>query len=215
MPGGYLGGWNQPFDKYSIRSYFMIHQLQSNYGKALIKNISYANDKGELLDVSAAVATDAYKRTQLKLEYDNGLEIWVNGNKEETWETPNATLPPNGYYAKLPDGTLEVFSALNNGKRGDYVTSPVYDFIDGRGTMLKTSFGATDGQLIIQKNEDGSCEVIPYETDKFAIALDEEPKSIVALDADRNEIGKAKGKLRSGLYYVQPVLGAFSYHFKF
>ncbi|MCK5462845.1 MAG: hypothetical protein KAI95_07500, partial [Bacteroidales bacterium] len=130
MPGGYLGGWRQPFDLYSIRSYFMIQQLQSYYGKALIKSIRYANDKGELLDVSAAIATDAHNRTQLKLEYDNGLEIWVNGNKEETWETPNAVLPPNGYYAKLPDGSLEVFSALKDGKRSDFVHSPAYDFMD-------------------------------------------------------------------------------------
>lgn len=215
MPGGYLGGWRQPFDKYSIRSYFMIHQLQSSYGKTLIKNIQYANDKGELLDVSAAIATNAYKRTQLKLEYNNGLEIWVNGNKEEVWKTPNADLPPNGYYAKLPNGKLEVFSALKNGKRGDYVSSPVYNFIDGRGTWLETPIGATDGQLIIQKKEDGSLEVIPYGTENFAVALDKAPISIVALSKDSKEIGKAKGELRGGMYYIQPVSGAFSYVIKF
>jgi hypothetical protein len=215
MPGGYLGGWRQPFDLYSVRSYFMIQQLQSHYCKALIKNIQYANDKGELLDVSAAIATDAHKRSQLKLQYDNGLEIWVNGNKKESWKTPNAVLPPNGYYAKLPNGKLEVFSAIKNGKRGDYVISPVYDFIDGRGTWLETSFGATDGQLIIQKKDDGSREVIPYDTEKFAIALDKKPKSIVALDMDKNEIGEAKGELKKGLYKIEPVTGAISYMLKF
>ncbi len=215
MPGGYLGGWRQPFDKYSIRSYFMIQQLQSIYGKVFIKKIQYANKKGMLLDVSAALATDAHKRTQLKLVYDNGLEIWVNGNKDKTWETPNATLPPNGYYAKLPDRTLEVFSALKNGKRGDYVTSPAYDFIDGRGTWLETPFGATDKQLIILKKEDGSREIIPYETEKFAIALDKEPKSIVVLDEDRNVIGQAKGEFRKALYHIKPVSNGFSYLLKF
>ncbi len=215
MPGGYLGGWRQPFDLYSIRSYFMIQQLQSYYGKALIKSIRYANSKGELLEVSAAIATNAHKRSQLKLEYDNGLEIWVNGSKEENWKTPNADLPPSGYYAKLPNGELEVFSANKNGQRGDYVTSPAYDFIDGRGRWLETPVGATDKQLIILKKEDGSREVIPYEAGKFAIAMDKEPKSIVALDEDYNEIGEAKGDLRDGMYYIQPVSGAFSYRIEF
>jgi hypothetical protein len=214
-PGGYLGGWRQPFDLYSIRSYFMIQQLQSYYGKALIKNIQYANNKGKLLDVSAAIATDAHKRSQLKLEYDNGLEIWVNGSKEDNWKTPHADLPPSGYYANLPNGKLEVFSAIKNGKKGDYVTSPAYDFIDGRGTWLETPFGATDKQLIILKNKDGSREIIPYETENFAIALDKEPKSIVALDADGKEMGKAKGELQGGLFHIQPVSGAVSYMLKY
>jgi hypothetical protein len=100
---------------------------------------------------------------------------------------------------------------MMNGTRGDYVSAPAYDFIDGRGTWLETPFGATDKQLIILKKEDGSREVIPYETEKFAIALDKEPKSIVALDFDYKEIKEGKGELKGGMFYIQPVLGAFSY----
>ena len=215
MPGGYLGGWRQPFDLYSVRSYFMIQQLQSYYCKALIKSIQYADSKGKLLDVSTAIATGALQRSQLKLEYDNGLEIWVNGSKEETWKTPYAELPPSGYYAKLPDGNLEVFSALKNGKRVDYVHSPAYDFVDGRGSWLETPWGATDGQLIVLKNDDGSRELIPYGTDKVAVVLGKIPGTIVALDKDKNEIGKTKGELTGKLFHIQPVVGAISYLLKF
>ena len=215
MPGGYLGGWRQPFDIYSIRSYFMIQQLQSYYCKALIRKIQYANGKGKLLDVSAAAATNVLKRSQLKLEYDNGLEIWVNGSKEEIWKTPFAALPPSCYYARLPDGELEVFSAVKNGKRGDYVHSPAYDFIDGRGNWLETPWGASDGQLIVLKNSDGSREVIPYGTEKFVVALAKKPKSAFVLDIDRKEIGQAKGEFRDGLFYIQAVPGAISYLMKF
>lgn len=215
MPGGYLGGWRQPFDAYSIRSYFMIQQLQSRYCKALIKDIQYGDKEGKLLDVSTAIAAGAHYRSQLKLEYDDGLEIWVNGSKEEHWQTPHADLPPSGYYAKLPSGELEVFSAIKNGKRGDYVISPAYDFIDGRGTWLETTFGATDKQLIILKKEDGSLELIPYETEKFAIAVDKEPEAVIALDDEGMEIGKAKGELREGLYHIQPFTGAVSYRVEF
>ncbi len=215
MPGGYLGGWRHPFDSYSIRSYFMIQQLQSCYCKALIKSIKYADSNGKLLEVSSAIASDVLKRTQLKLEYDNGLEIWVNGNKSEAWKTPYAELPPSGYYAKLPDGKLEVFSAVKNGKRADYVHSPEYDFIDGRGSWTETPWGATDRQLIILKNFDGSRELIPYGTEKFAIASGKEPVSIVAFDMERKEIGKVKGEMKGGFCFAQPVPGAVSYLLKF
>ncbi|MGW8249724.1 MAG: hypothetical protein ACWGO1_03710, partial [Anaerolineales bacterium] len=77
---------------------------------------------------------------------------WVNGNREENWKTPFAELPPSGYYAKLPDGELEVFSALKEGKRGDYIHSPAYDFIDGRGKWFETPLGGSDGQLIVLKD---------------------------------------------------------------
>ena len=215
MPGGYLGGWRQPFDLYSIRSYFMIQQLQSYYCKALIKRIQYADNNGRLMDVSAAIATDVLNRSQLKLEYDNGLEIWVNGNKKESWKTPNAELPPSGYFARLPGTGLVVFSAIKDGKRIDYVHSPAYDFIDGRGKWTETPWGASDRQLIILKNENVISEVIPYGTEKFAVALERIPEKTIALDGDRKEIGQAKGELMNGLYYIQPVSGAVSYQLIF
>jgi hypothetical protein len=124
-------------------------------------------------------------------------------------------LPPSGYYAKLPDGELEVFSAVKNGKRGDYVHSPAYDFIDGRGTWLETPWGASDGQLIILKRDDGSREIIPNDAGNFAIVIDEKPKTIVALDENREEMEQTNGELRNGLFYIQPVKEAISYMLKF
>lgn len=193
----------------------MRQQLQSSYCKALIKEIRYADKNGEFHDVTSAIRTNSHRRSQLKLDYDNGLEVWVNGHKEDNWKTPHALLPPNGYYAKLPDGSLEVFSAVKDGKRFDYITSPAYDFVDGRGNWTETKLGATKGQLIILKKDDGSLEVIPYETTNFAITIDKKPKMISALDQDYNEIKTTKGELRDGMYYIQPVSGAVSYLIRF
>jgi len=69
--------------------------------------------------------------------------------------------------------------------------------------------------LIILKNNRGSPEVIPYGTDKFAVALDKEPYGAVALDMNRKDMGQAKGGLRGGLYHIKPVSGAVSYLMKF
>lgn len=193
----------------------MLQQLQSSYCQALIKDIRYANEKGELLDVSTAIATGAYKRSQIRLEYDNGLIIWVNGHKEDNWKTQEANLPPSGYYASEPESSLVVSSALNDGQRADFVHSPAYDYIDGRGQWKVTPWGASDGQLIILKNENGSRELIPFGTEKFAIALDRNPEATIALDVDRKEIGQAMGELRGRLYHIQPVSDAISYQLKF
>jgi len=215
QPGGFLGGWRHEFDHYMIRGYYMIQQLQSYYCQALIKNISYADKKGKLLDVSAAIATGSLDISQIRLEYDNGLVVWVNGHNEDNWKTPEAILPPSGYYAHNQDGSLVVFSALNNGHRVDYVHSPAYDYIDGRGKWLQTPWGASDGQLIILKNEDGSLELIPYGTDKFAVATLTEPAAITALDMDKNKIAKTKGEFRDGLFFIETVQGAVSYKLEF
>jgi hypothetical protein len=215
MPCGFLGGWRLNLDYLMIRGYYMLQQLQSNYCNAFIKDIRYANAKGELLDVSKAISTGAYKRSQIRLEYDNGLVIWINGNNEENWKIPKANLPPTGYYARMPDGTLEEFSAINNGERIDYVSSPDYDYIDGRGNWFEAPKGATDGQLIILKNKDGSREIIPNGSKKIAIALEQKPEAIIALDKDRKEIGQSAVEPRGGYFYIQPVPGAFSYLLKF
>jgi hypothetical protein len=194
-----------------FRSYFMLQQLQSVYATAEIQEIRYANDDGELLDTSQAIATDAFRRSQLRLTYDNGLTVWVNGHLEENWQTPNALLPPGGYFARSADGSLEVANVLSDGHRIDRVHSTAYDYIDGRGKMLVTDRGAANRQLIILKRGDGSSEVIPHNSTRFAVAVNKPPRDLVALDEAGAEVGPARGDMRDGLYFITPVEGAVSY----
>ncbi len=215
LPGGFLGGRRHDLDGVMIRGYYMLQQLQSSYCQALIKEIHYANQSGELLDTSPAITTGAHERSQIRLVYDNGLMVWINGNKVDTWKTPAADLPPSGYYAKNSDGSLVVFSALANGARADYVHSPEYDYVDGRGSWMKTPWAASDGKLIVLKRKDGSRELIPFGTDHFAVALDRKPKTTTALDMDGVETGAATGTFLSGWYHIQPVAGATSYLLNF
>jgi len=76
---------------------------------------------------------------------------------------------------------------------------------------LETPWGASEGKLIILKNEDGSREIIPYGTEKFAITLEKKPETTIALDIDRREIGQATGEFQGGMYHIQPLVGAVSY----
>jgi hypothetical protein len=215
---GHLGkfiDFNENIRSLSLRSYYMLQQLQSSYAKALVKEIRYADKKGKPLDTSTAVATNVYRDSRLQILYDNGLLIWVNGNNEDNWKIPDVVLPPNGYYAKDPEGKLIVFSALINGNRADYVHSPAYDYIDGRGIWVKTPWGACDGKLIVLKDSaNDALEVIPFEATQFAITLEASPKSITALDMSGKKIGKADAVYEDGLYSWKPVSDAVSYRVK-
>lgn len=195
-----------------LRSYFMLQQLQCAYAAAGIEEIRYADERGELLDTSTAVASGAFRRSQLRLTYDNGLVVWVNGHLEETWRTPHAELPPGGYFARSADGELQVSNSLAGGRRVDQVFSPAYDYLDGRGKRLVTERGATDRQLIVLKGGDGSREAIPYPSSTwFAVAMKTPPQNLVALDEEGAGIGPASGEMKDGLFSITPVQGAFSY----
>jgi hypothetical protein len=196
-----------------FRSYYMLQQLQAAYAGAAVRAIRYADEQGRLLDASAAVATGAYRRSQLRLEYDNGLLVWVNGHRSDTWKTPHAELPPNGYYGQNRDGSLVVFSALADGRRADYVHSPAYDYLDGRGRWLQTPWGGSEGQLIILKQAGGAREIIPFRSRRFSVAA-RAGSSVVALDENSAEIGAARAELHDGLLSIQPLPAAVSYRLR-
>ena len=195
-----------------LRSYYLLQQLQSVYARDEVREIRYADAHGVLLDSSAAVATGAYRRSQLKIDYAGGLEVWVNGNPEANWPTPHAELPPNGFFARSRDGGLIVSSAIVDGRRTDYVHSPAYDYVDGRGGWCRSRWGASDGQIIIINQSDGSREVIPFQTKRFAVVTESLPARVIALDEHGTELGPANGEIRDGLFFIQPVQSAISYH---
>jgi hypothetical protein len=65
----------------------------------------YADASGTLWSTSDALVRDVHTRSQVYVRYDSGLELWVNGNRDENWKTEHAVLPPNGWYAQTADGT--------------------------------------------------------------------------------------------------------------
>jgi len=196
----------------SVRSYFMLQQLHKNYAEELAQDIRYADAKGDLLATSAAVATGAYKRSQVVTKYANGLTVWVNGNKTDTWKTPEAELPPNGYFAKSAEGKLLVLSGMAEGHRIDYCESPAYVYLDARGIFTRAPKAAADEAVIALKRTDGKVEVIPVGKPKcFGVSLGGRTATVVALDKDYKELGPVETRLSRGLVYVTPKDGAFSY----
>jgi len=196
----------------SIRSYYMLQQLQTRYACQKAADIRYADAGGRRLDTTAAVAGGAFERSQVAVTYADGLKVFANGHRTESWNIGPAVLPPNGYFAESADRKLRVSSALAADGRADYAQSPAYVFCDGRGKAARFEQAACDQAMIALARDDGKVEVIPVDGPKLlAVGLDGRSASAVALDRGRKELGPAEVRVSRGLVHVIPVAGAFSY----
>lgn len=199
--------------KSALRSYYLLQQLHSRYCLAPAVEIRYADEKGQLLDTSAAVATGAYRRSQVVTRYANGCITVVNGHPQERLRVAaygrQLDLPPNGYVGWTEDGAIEVFSSDRDGHRADYAATPAYLYVDGRGHFTRFEKAASNGIGICRFLPDGKWEVIPYQHADCGFAIP--AATAIALDQAGKEIGPAHLRISRGLTYVVPVEGAFSY----
>ncbi len=197
----------------TVRSYFTVQQVHKHYAQETADEIRYADAEGNLLDTSAAVASGAFERSQIRTRYSNGLTVTVNGHTSEDWRTDGFVLPPNGWCVQgTSDVPLTAFSALIDGHRVDYVDSPDYLYADGRGRFTRFEKAATDGQVIAHKRKDGAVEVIPVGgCADFGITMDGRAATAVAMDVEGKEMGPAETRFSRGLVYVIPIPDVFSY----
>ena len=205
-----------------VRSYFMVQQAHKHYAQETAKSIRYGNGEGALLDVSAAVASGAHKRSQVATEYSNGMLVVVNGHPTEDWHYEDGridrVLPPNGYLAILPGDAaykkpkLAVVSGRMRGHRIDYAETPAYVFADGRGQFTRFPLAATDGSMVANRLDRGRLEVIPVEEcSEFGVSLSGQTAVARAFDKAREDLGPTPTRLSRGLVYVTAKDGAFSY----
>ena len=220
----------------AVRSYFTVQQVHAAYAQQTAAEIRYADASGRLLDVTAAVAGDAFRRSQVATHYADGLQVLVNGHPSESWRisVPPAVgllfgprdydprrnigatleLPPNGWFVRSAHGGFLALSALMDGHRSDYVDSSAYLYADGRGTFTRFPAAASDGKIIVHgdRRDNGSLEVIPVgKCMSFGVSLGGKPATAAALDKDGGKIGPAETRFSRGLVYVTPQTNAFSY----
>jgi len=199
----------------AVRSYFSLQAIHAAYAQEKVVDIRYADEKGNLLDTSAAVASGAYRRNQIRTKYSNGLVVFVNGHSKETWNVGynnSIHVPPSGWYVEDPQGKLIAYSVTVDGHRSDYVDSPAYVYADGRGHFAQFMTARCDGKLIIHKRSGGSLEVIPVgHCTLMGVYLGGKQGTAVALDADGKTIGPAETRFSRWCVHIMPVKNAFSY----
>jgi hypothetical protein len=162
----------------TCRSYYMLQQVQSGYGLKAPARIAYW-DGNKLVSLSEALVNDLPRtRRQLYVEYPGGLQLWLNDHPSENWtvrtsqgvrfrrrpnpaDPPNElVLPPAGWAAVTHNGELFSYSALQGTNRVDYLRSPAYTYLDGRGNVFATPEAQSDGALAIRPLANAQLEVI-------------------------------------------------------
>ncbi len=176
----------------TCRSYYMLQQLQKRYAMQRVKEIAYAFGS-RTMSVSQAIARDYIRHSRLRVEYENGLRIWVNGSDAE-WHRNEAglwpddlpeSLSPWGYLAIDSKKEFVEFSSFVDGHRIDYVRSPEYEYLDGRGKLVNYGGLSAKGSIAVRRIK-GCVEVIDiYGNEEIGLRLDWPAKCNV-YDADGN-----------------------------
>jgi len=198
----------------TCRSYYMLQQLQKRYAMEPVAKIEYADADGKMLTVSQAIARDALKNSRLHVVYRNGLEVYVNGSTE-VWPVSVSgfpllvQLPSWGWVAWDKKGEFVEFSAMMDGHRVDYVKSPEYEYLDGRGHVTVWGGIRAKGGVAVRHRE-GSIEVIDiYGNEEIGVRTDF--AKCLAYDADGKNLGEAKLRREGGMTLIQTIKGARSY----
>jgi hypothetical protein len=149
----------------TCRSYYMLQQVQARYGLKAPSRIAYWDGRG-FASVSEAIARDLPRaRRQLLVEYPGGLSLYLNDHTNEVWSVEagatsssggsswprGVVLPPAGWAAFTRDGALFTLSGLDGTNRIDYLRSPAYLYLDGRGHWFEAPEAASDGALTIRR----------------------------------------------------------------
>jgi hypothetical protein len=141
------------------------------------------------------------------------LEVFVNGHPTDVWSLPQVTLPPNGWYVKNAEAqSLLAFSALQNGRRVDYVDSPAYVYANGRGQLTRFPAAVARGQLVARRLDVDHMELLAYGSDPvLGVAMDGRAATAMALDEAGHDLRPAETRFSRGMVFVTPVPNAVSY----
>lgn len=178
----------------ACRSYYMLQQLQKRCAMQRPARIEYSDADGKLISVSQAIAQDVLKLSRLHVVYENGLELYVNGS-QDIWtitdpEGKPIQLPSWGWCAWDKNGEFIEYSASIDGHRLDYVKSPEYEYLDGRGVLTTIGGISVKGSVAVRRGN-GRIEVIDIHGNE-EIGIETGSERCAAYDAENKSLGEAK-----------------------
>jgi len=208
----------------TCRSYYLIQQVAQRYAMERPVKIEYADAAGNWLSVSRALSTGAINDSRLHVVYENGLELFVNWQKDD-WKIQSdglpwneLILPYNGFFAFSPDGFISA-STIWNKNRVDQVVSDDYVYLDGRGIPSENSWLSASGAVAMKFIRDGdkltALQIIDIEGNELVgFRCDLAQPTCIAFDADGKEIGSADLEFKDGKAWLKCMKGSRYYYIR-
>lgn len=202
-----------------IASYFLIQPMQKFFVGVNIREILY-NVDGQYLPFEAAAKAGTLSRNQVKLIYENGLEVAVNLNETEnmsvTLNGMEFLLPPDGFAAVTADQRNLACSALQNGQRVDLCqceedgllycdNNPATPLLQGQGAYL------------LKRLPDNTMELIPAPfkaAETVSIAVDAPAVTVERHDRDGKLLGTDTLPVADGRLALPIAQDVFKYVLK-
>lgn len=212
---GHIGYFNTGNPDREEQGYWMIQPIAAHYAKVDAERIRYADASGRFVSSSEAIASGAYVRSQVAVDYRDGTRVVVNGSADGEGlaldaEGVRLAIPANGWYALSGDRSVASVSAWRSGGgRADACVGPKAFYMDGRGKRFDSGRGATDGRLIRVFDADGTEEVFVRRTKE--VELPYAATAIVKLDKEGREIGAADYTVAAGRTALRTDAAAYSY----
>ncbi len=209
----------------TLKSYFLLQQLQRRYATDSAVEIKYERD-GKLVSTSEALASDAYRNGRVFVRYSQGLKLFVNYNEKADWaikaDDGSHILPPFGFYANGGKGFVQ-YSKMVGKTRVEFVNSPEYLYVDARDAFVRLPEIAARGALVLKKENERLWWLIPATacsdfciyTARLMPRLVVSEVRITAVAESGEDLEKIEPRMsRGGLSFV-PKAGAIKYRIEF
>ena len=205
-----------------VRTYCMLQPLQLLYAMREAEEITYHDPArpGTFLDTSAAIRSSVYEESQVRVRYDSGLQVHVNGSLTEPWQVQGRgdvmhELPPSGFACWEP-GEVLVFSAVVNGSRMDYARTADMRFVDARGAKNRIGGFETDGAALARRTGPTAWRVWPL-GNTYTLVIDPRelgmrtPLRVSGRDAEEVELGQSGWEPGDAALTLRPAGEVFRY----
>ena len=147
----------------AVKSYYMLHELQKYYLRVPVRSIAYGHND-QFLETNDALLSGAFAQGQVRVTYDNGLEVYANLGWEQPWTVHRSDLAyllPPGSFCAWKDSSLLVYSADVGAGHIDYASCEDYLFVDSRGQRGQFGPVELDGAVVIKERK-WEIDVVPF-----------------------------------------------------
>ena len=147
----------------AVKSYYMLLELQKHYLRVPVRSIAYGHND-QFLETNDALLSGAFTQGQVRVTYDNGLEVYANLGWEQPWTVHRSDIAyhlPPGSFCAWKDSSLLVYSADAGLGRIDYASCEDYLFVDTRGQRGQFGPVEFDGAVAIKERK-WEIDVVPF-----------------------------------------------------